>query len=230
MSEVTEKIRSRGYWRLVIRPAEFVPDAVPYESLTDTIRAVQVRMRGWNLPHFREPFAYGGDWVGHESQFHHHLEAWRFFTSGQFADLVAFASDWRDESGLHPPPKDWEPRKETPVWESLFRFTEFFELAARLALRISTSDRIVVRIETHGLRGRSLVVDDPKRANFFEPYVASIEGLPFEDEYSRDELIARARGEAVRAARHLFLRFGWTTVTEELLTENQRELTGDSNE
>lgn len=219
MSEVTEKIRSRGYWRLVVRPAEFIQNAVPYDSLADTIRSVQVSMRGWNVPHFREPLAYGDDWVGYESQFHHHLEAWRFFTSGQFADLIAFGSDWRDVSGLHPPPQDWEPGKETPVWESLYKFTEFFELAARLALRLGEADRIVVRIETHGLRGRSLIVDDPKRADFFEPYVASIDNLPFDAEYSRNDLIARVRGEAVQASRQLFLRFGWTTVTEELLTE-----------
>lgn len=228
MTELTDKIRSRGHWRLVIRPAAFTVNRVPYEALAEIIRSVEVGMRGWNLPHFREPFEYGEDWVGHESQFHHHLESWRFFTSGQFADFIAFGSDWRDESELHPAPPCWRPGKETPVWESLFRFTEFFELAARLALSRAGDDRMVVRIETHGLRGRALVVDDPRRAPLRQTYVATIDSLPFETEYRRDDLVARARAEAVRAARELLLRFGWVSATEELLAEYQRELTGEN--
>lgn len=227
MSEITEKIRARGYWRLVIRPVEFVPDRVAYQALPDIIRSLQVRMRGWYLPHFKEPFQYGADWMGQESQFQHHLEAWRFFTSGQFADLIGFASDWRDQSSLRSPSPGWSPGAETPVWESLFRFTEFFELAARLALSPAGSETTVVRIETHGLRGRALVVDDPRRAEFDDPHVASIDMFPFEATYRRDDLVASARGEAVRAARELFLRFGWMSVTEELLTAYQRQLTGE---
>ncbi len=227
MSELTEKIRSRGHWRLVIRPATFIPDRVPYEALAGIIRSIEVRIRGWNLPHFREPLKYGEDWVGHESQFHHHLEAWRFFTSGQFADLIGFGTDWRDESELHPAPAGWQPGAETAVWESLFRFTEFFELAARLALSRAGDDRMLIRIETHGLRERALVADDPKRAGFARAYVATIDSLPFEAEYQRDDLVARSRSQAVRAARELFLRFGWSSVTEELLAEYQRDLTGE---
>lgn len=86
---------------------------------------------------------------------------------------------------------------------------------------------MVVRIETHGLRGRALVADDPKRAQLAGQYVAMIDSLPFEAQYRRDDLVARARGEAVRAARELFLRFGWNSVTEELLVGYQRELTNE---
>lgn len=224
MSELAEKIRSRGYWRLVIRPVAFDPTAIPYDGLGDVIRSVQVQMRGWNLPHFREPLTYGEDWIGQASQFEHHLEEWRYYTSGQFADFIAFASDWRDESLLRPASKKWEPGRETPIWESLFRFTEFFELAARLALKHTASDRIVVRVETHGLQDRALVVDDQRRSEFFEPYVAAIDSFPFEAEYRRDDLVASARAEAVRAVRELFFRFGWTSVTESLLADYQREL------
>lgn len=228
MSELTEKIRSRGHWRLLIRPEQYLSNRVPYEALADVVRSVEVGMRGWNFPHFTEPLNYGADWVGQESQFHHHLEAWRFFTSGQFADLIAFGSDWRDESELHPPPPDWQPGTHMPVWESLFRFTEIFELAARLALSRAGDDRMLVRIETHGLKGRALVAGDPNRAMLVRPYVAAIDSLPFEGQYRRDDLVSRARGEAVRAARELCLRFGWTAVTEDLLADYQRELTGES--
>lgn len=225
MSELTTKIRSRGHWLVVIRPQHFDETTLPYEELADIVYARQVRMRGWYFPHVKEPFERGRDYVGNETQFAHHLEAWRFFTSAQFIDVVGFGSDWRDESTLHPAPRDWAPSTQTPVWESLFRFTEFFEFAARLALLDVYASGVTVRLETHGLRGRALVVDDPRRAEFFEPYVASIESHTFEKSYRAQDLVASAREEAVSAARDLYLRFGWTGVTADMLADYQQELT-----
>lgn len=224
MDGIREKIRSRGHWLFRFRPATFDPERLAYESLEETIRGVVVRFRGWDVPHI-EDLVHGGDWVGSESQFHHHLEAWRFFTSGQLIDLVAFGSDWSDESALERPRSDWRPGQITPVWESLFRFTEFFELAARLALRLPGEDPVVVEIETRGLEGRALVVGDRSRAEFFEPRIAQIDSFPFRAEYSREELAASAREQAVRAARELFLRFGWTSSTEKALADYQLVLT-----
>lgn len=226
MSGLTDKLRSRAHWRTVIRPGDFRPDRLSYEALATVVQSVQVRMRGWYVPHFSEPLQYGTDWIGYESQFEHHFEAWRFYTSGQFVDLIGVASEWRDESSLHPAPPDWKPSARLPVWEPLFMFTEIFELAARLALSPAGADLMVVGIEARHIQGMQLVVDDPGRAEFFQPYVASINSFPFEASYSREELITSARKEAVRATRELVLRFGWTAATEELLAGYQQQLVG----
>ena len=55
MSDLTNKIRSRGHWIVAIHPAEFEADRIPYEQLDEIIPAIAVRLRGWPVP-----FARGG--------------------------------------------------------------------------------------------------------------------------------------------------------------------------
>lgn len=50
MGKLTEKVRSRGHWNAVIRPATFIDDRISYEQLDEIIPSVQVRMRGWPVP------------------------------------------------------------------------------------------------------------------------------------------------------------------------------------
>ena len=52
MSELLEKIRSRGYWRVVIHPASFVEKQVANISdLYPLLQKIAVELRGWDYPH-----------------------------------------------------------------------------------------------------------------------------------------------------------------------------------
>ena len=49
---VLNKIRSRGYWRVVIRPTTFQEHRVPrYADLFPIIEKNSVQLRGWDYPH-----------------------------------------------------------------------------------------------------------------------------------------------------------------------------------
>ena len=103
MSELTEKVQSRGHWNVVIRPAAFVEDRVRYEQLDEIIPSIAVRMRGWPVPYTnydRRDLLRGDDWVGQDVDAENvsHYEAWRFFTTGQFSHLRAVSVDWRRQN------------------------------------------------------------------------------------------------------------------------------------
>lgn len=223
-----EKIRSRGHWRVLIRPNEFIEDRVDLPTLAEIVTRSQVRLRGWYFPHIKGEFQPGRDYIAQATAWDYHLESWRFYTSGQFADLIAINDDWRDISSLHPPNEGWRPGVVLSVWNPLYRFTEFFEFAARLALSDAGSESMVVEITTNGLGGRHLVVDDPRRSSFDREYVAGVPEHTYRRVYRREELVAQARIEAVRATRDLLHRFGWLAVTEEFLSGYQEELTRGS--
>ena len=226
VSEVVDKVRSRGYWDVAIRPETYQDERVPYAELDEIVRAAEVRMRGWPVPYFdpREQPLRGANWIGQDvdATVVAHYEAWRFHTSGQFNHLRAIDADWRHTSEISPTPASDE--KVIQVWEVLFYLTEIFEFAARLALGPSGDETMVVDVGLHGLAGRGLIVGQRNRAEFFQPYRTNETSLQQGVTATRQELIAKPRELAVDMAIEFFVRFGWKPSRDQL-AEHQRELT-----
>src|SRR4051794_40631923 len=97
MTELTDKIRSKGFWDVAILPQPYDPNRYQYDTLGAVLARATVRMRGWPVPFVSdyEPVQYGDDWIGQEWDGGDHVEAWRFFTSGQFNQLRSVSADWR---------------------------------------------------------------------------------------------------------------------------------------
>jgi hypothetical protein len=226
VSEIVEKIRSAGFWDVSIRPQRFEDRRVPYADLDELIARAQVRMRGWPVPMIAtpDPLLRGQTWVGQDvdGSIVGHYEAWRFYTSGQFNQLRAIGADWRHLDQLSKAPKPAGPYIE--VWEILFYLTEVFELGARLALSAAGDEDMTVEVGLHGLRRRDLIVGQPNRAPFIEPYRVNLDDLESTQHVTREKLVAEPRGLAVDAAHEFFLRFGWKPSREQL-ADHQRELT-----
>jgi len=228
MSEITEKIRSRGYWEVAIRPEPFNAERVEYAKLDELLAGVAVRLRGWPVPFvdYREQPLRAENWIGQDIDAGgvSHYEAWRFFMSGQFNHLRAVSADWRqgDERTQTRIPEGFDAVIE--VWEILFYLTEVFELASRLALGPAGDERMNIEVRLNGLENRGLVVAEWKRAEFFEPYRATLPSLERKVQLSRDVLVAEVHEQAVEMSRQMFLRFGWDADSG-LLSDYQRELT-----
>jgi hypothetical protein len=117
--------------------------------------------------------------------------------------------DWRDEY-FRPHAATWLPGQELDIAYSVLRYTESFELAARLAASSAYRDvsQMHVEIELRGLQGRQLVMDDPLR-DLVQRYQTSISDLPYSLDIAVIELLATARNQARLAVGELFSRFRW---------------------
>ncbi len=211
--DLLDQIRSRGHWHFVVRPVEFDADRVAYEQLEGLVDRSRVSVRGWDLPHVRDPdpIERGAHWVGRHSAFDYNREIWRVHQSGQFVHIKGVRQDWRDHSELRPAGEDWQPGTRLGVSDCLYTLGEYYEFAKRYALNLPGGDAIVVRLQLFGLAGRELYVDDPNRAPFFEPYTTGMASFDFGRQvFRRPDLIAEPRDHAVSAAEQLFVRFGWT--------------------
>src|SRR3989442_1688113 len=95
--ELDQTVRSRGFWRVVIRPSRFVAERAPLRDLETIVRDSIVQLRGWDYPHFpREGVTRGDDFILAltEAGWLAHLEVWRLYQSGQFIHLFAMREDW----------------------------------------------------------------------------------------------------------------------------------------
>lgn len=223
---LAEKIRSRGHWQVVIRPLQFLEKRIPeIHALFPIVEKASVHLRGWDFPHV-DPHTQPHidvDWVGQESEWQHHLEIWRLYQSGQFLDISGMHYDWRNQSEWFPASKGWKPNEILGVVDAVYRFTEIFEFAARLALTEAGDEQMHIEVIVGSLKGRRLWVDDRGRTPFFAEYRASLDEFPYRAQIPRSELAANPRDLALKAARELFWRFGWEAPIE-ILRELQAGL------
>ncbi len=211
-----EKIRQRGYWRVVIRPGRFERERFPdIAALYPLLQDRAVRLRGWAYPLLDEhrPYRTGLDWIDQESEWGYHLEYWRFYQSGQFIDYAGLDEDWRGQPPQSPTPPEWQPGRYLPILDTLYRFTEIFEFAARLALTdaYGVDDTVHVELLLRGLHGRRLYADTWPRTPMYLAGAqdAHMEEFPYKADLRRDELIANAHQLALGQAQRLFDRFKW---------------------
>lgn len=214
---VLDELKSRGHWRVTIRPTAYIADRVrELGQLERIMEAAHVRIRGWDYPHTRQQGPVRGkDWVGSEDTFGHHMDLWRLYQSGQFVHYRAMGDDWRDVSGLWPAPEGWEVGTGMGWGDAAYQYVEIFEFAARLALSSAGAERMTVRTEVSGIKGRTLINDS--RGGWIDwRHTSNISSYEQQTELSREELVAQARRLGLSAARALFERFGWD-VSEEVL-------------
>jgi hypothetical protein len=229
MNEVLDKIRTKGYWRVIIRPTVFLGKRLQdIASLETILRKTFVQFRGWDFPHIDRQLRIhvDQDWVGQELDWDITLEHWRFYQSGQFVHYSGMPIDWRNQSGFWPASedKDWKAGTFMDVIETVFRFTEIFEFVARLALTEAGDERMHIEVGLRNLKGRKLWLDSSsRRAPFFEPYVASVQDFTSPVDLERSDLAAHPREHAIRSSLELFKRFNWNPSLE-LLRNLQSEL------
>jgi hypothetical protein len=204
------KLRTRGYWRVVIRPTSFRKDQIPNDAgLFRIIERNSVRLRGWDYPHIdhqSQPLR-GPDWAGQEFDCEDEIEVWRFHKSGQFVHFFAIAGDWRDQSTCWPAGPGWNPGRHMHYVQTLYSFLEIFEFAARLALSPAGAPSTRVEIDLKGLQGRQLISEDfmvPLRGT----YATEMPEWNHRWEGSQTELIAWPRELAAEATQEFFARFG----------------------
>ena len=172
--------------------------------------------RGWDYPHvdYRPELRHSGDnWVGEEIEWREHAEElWRLYQSGQFVSVGALWYDWQGRSSENPEigvgPVDFLPLNDT-----IYRFTEIFEFAARFALTEAADDFMRVDTKVANLQDRQLVQTDPSRALFRRyNFAGSHFSYPGHetDPIPQETLVANARNLAAEALLNLFRRFDFS--------------------
>lgn len=222
---VLNKIRSRGYWRVEIRPTEFQADRIPQRAdLFPIVEKNSVRLRGWDYPHIdrtQQPYR-GNDWVGQEYNREDELEVWRIYQSGLFTHFFTIAGDWRDRSEVFwPAETGWKWGQEVYYLTTIYSLVEIFEFASRLALSPAGASGMRIEIDMEKLAGRRVATTDARIAMKGE-YTTRASEWTHRWEGPQTDLIARPRELAALAAQDFFELFGLNLSTRVLLILQER--------
>lgn len=216
MNQLVNKIRSRGYWRVVIRPSRFEERRIAdFSELYSIVQRTAVRTVSKYFPWLdnSQPPEAGADSVGQYVDSSPYLELWRFFQSGQFVALAAMTEDWLPD--FHFPGHPFSPPQGEALGDRnvILLFTSVFEFAARLALTSAGDDRMHVEIYAHGLEGRSIYWGN---SNWAAGPATISEFVVPQAEVRRDTLVAEPKELAVKRARELFQRFNYNRPLDQI--------------
>lgn len=223
--DLLAEIRTRGYWDICIRPETFQQERLSLSDLRQLLIRASLNYRGWELPYItpRMPET-GTNWISLENQTQNGLQSWRFFQSGQFAAALGFLDDWGEKlsyqvginqvSGVI-----------LSILDVVFSLTEIFGLAGRLATGDVYRDErsIVVDLTLHGVQKRQLYGRGIYQIPSPTGYTTAAEKITYMTTLPKEEVIAKPRELARKAAQYIFERFGWNP-SDELLTTIQSEL------
>ena len=164
--ETLREIKSKGHWRVVIRPFPYKGRVPSVTDLQGILQRSSVQIRGgWDFPHVersRRPRV-GTDYIEQAVNLEGGdlpdiKEFWRFYQSGQFIYFGGFLLDWTrsTRSWTEQPPVDPCRHPLLSAGDIVCRYAEFMEFASALSLSEAGSSRIGVEIIPTRLAGRVL--------------------------------------------------------------------------
>ncbi|MFC1916642.1 hypothetical protein ACFLX1_00705 [Chloroflexota bacterium] len=218
---VLNKIKSKGYWRVEIRPTKFEKYRIPtFGEVQQLVQSCIVYWRGWDYPHWNERT------VQNMEDWEHEMEYWRFYRSGKFIHFFALREDYLDIDKVLP--IQYPPRPPRAGYVSFisttFQVTEIFEFAARLAGKDILSPSAFISIGLYNLKDHELASFSASRF-LHDGYVYTTDApIVREREISQDELVANPDDFALDFIIEIFERFNWNNPPRQILGEEQKRL------
>ena len=226
-----DKIRTRGHWELVFRPLPFKQRVTSSVELQGIVEKAALEFAGWRFPFVKDrdrDLKNGrrqreADWIGQLHQWEHHLEVWRFYTSGQFVVTTSVSEDWRDQSGWWPvkPGENWQPNVRIGVAHITQMLLQIFLFCSRLSESAVGDEKLQIEIVLKPTEGRRLYSDFPRRM-LHEFYKADIAEVRLRSELSRVELLTKTDDLVAASSERIFKEFGFQpspTIMKEFVAE-----------
>ena len=164
------KIKTRGYWRINFRPTS-PTDAI--DSVMEAKRLVEqctVGLRGWDFPHMPgaglsdDRTALLANCFQASTEWGDKHEFWSIYTSTQFIHLKSIRTDWLEEDTFHGDRAANYPPNVLGLVDNIWHVTEAFEFLSRLTGAGLYRHGVTVSVGLMNTLGRTLHVDDSKRA------------------------------------------------------------------
>ncbi len=229
MSEILKRIKGKSNWEVKIRPLKFEQQKIPdLKQCLNIVESSRVSLRGWDYPYIdRSNINYKKEYISSEIDGDTHVEVWRMYQSGQFYHVFRFQEDFlikeaKEIASNIMMPQGFSPSGYFAVTSALFKITEIFEFASRIAKNFNEKYLEIV-IKLSGLQNRVLIEWDPRKVwvHFYKCSEPVLEKrIPLE----LSELIKNSRKYSVDVSLWFFEKFGWLHANRKFLENDQEKL------
>lgn len=231
-SDLIEKIKSRGYWRINFQPLVAVQKLKNLSDCKNLVEKNSVVLRGWDYPHFpnrsdeKTGLEPGNNYYQGWIDWWSHKEFWRMYQSGQFFHYLGLREDWYEEDGwFGDTAKEIKPGSSLSVVGTIYQITEIYEFLARLARDGIYEEGVDVNISFNNTLNRKLWLDDLKRAPFSYDRKTGAEKIEIPPhKYKKDKIVNQARDLALEIIIYIFDRFDWPQPPVETIKRDQDNL------
>jgi len=214
--DLLDKIHSKGYWRVLIRPTQYKKERIP--SLDDCIRMMQeatLSLGGWNYPHSDfNNLRNGQNYIESTTEFLHYNEFWRLYQSGQFINHFSMVEDWQQDVstifGNKIKPLDF---KGLEINSIIYKLTEIIEFTSRLAIKEVFGDAIEINIELFDTEYRKLFFWNSSRF-LSQNHICNNPKISIKRTYSINQIIGNSTEIAMNLALYIFEKFNFNTSPE----------------
>ncbi|MGE3333150.1 MAG: hypothetical protein AB7I36_05865 [Rhodospirillaceae bacterium] len=227
-AELLATIRSKGYWRIVIRPVVYGREVLSVSECETLIEASRVELRGWDFPHTsrRQDDKSGHAPCGSHYEWWvdsgHHKEITRLYRSAQFIHLRAFWEDWLDPNWHGSLAKQVKPGEALAIGNGINQIAEIVAFTARLAKDEAFGKGVSIQIEVHNTKGRTLWADGD-RVPFIEPRRTEAKEFSLIRELQTVALIGDPVDITLGLVIELFEHYGWSDAPKWSLKDNIKQ-------
>jgi len=220
VKEFLDKIKSKGYWRVNIRPTKF--ERFQIESprrCWELVESSKVSLRGWDYPYVGQKEKIDGEdstQSGFDLDRFGHMELWRFYQSGQFIHYFACKEDYRMPNRI-----GQDSSGGMSILSTLYSVTEIFEFAARLAQKEVLKPKLQISIELVGMENRELFFWSANR-DLTLRYTCDTGEMSFKEELSLTEIMAEGHNKALDITVRILEKFNWQNPPRSVLAEDQQ--------
>lgn len=234
--ELIGKIKERGYWEVVIKPAEFIEKRI--SSKDDSAKIItdnKIVLRGWDYPHIDigGPVRMGKDSVASYCDWPAggHFEYWQFYQNSLFIHYFSMIEDYNmDEKGKEIARRsfsfsgDNKVDKFLSIINALYVITEIHLFAANLAKTIDLGKEVEITIKLGGAEGRTLFFWGEWSRHLFSAYTCAYNLIDETRTYLVEDLINNAASFALDFTIDIFKEFNWRDASKNVFIEDQKKL------
>jgi hypothetical protein len=226
--QLSDLIKSRGYWEIEIVPYVYKPDRIEFNEILPLVEKSQVHKWGRYYPRI----AHKGDWIGesfNDNNYYEslvddggqHKEMWRMYQSGQFIHYLALREDWGYPNASAEMTEN--SRKLQEIVLTLFTVTEIFLFVSRLASNNLFEDSINIIIKLHDAYDRALFFSNLER-ELHRNYVCNIrEPITIKSNISVNDILSNNERIAMDTVIRIFRLFNWRSNQIADILRNDQE-------
>lgn len=236
IEKLLTKIKSRGYWKIILRPTQYKEDCIPsLEECKNIIQESKLSLRGWDYPHVdhqsgimnasaNSVYSYC-DWEEGGK-----FEYWRFYKTGQFVHYFEMREDWElSEEKKNELRKEHHTKSEIffSILSALYTITEIYEFSSRLISKIENIDGWEVIIELSKINNRTLFFWDSFFRTLYKAYTCHYvdDAVHLSKIIAKEDLLKNSDKLALEQTIKIFKEvFGWEGANESIFKEDQKKL------